>query len=517
MRDAADVPGTSSRTASGRSAVTIGAAPLALDDVVAIARDRAPVALADAARARLAAARAFVDREAHGAVAVYGLNSALGANTGRPLAAADLSAYQARAVRARAVGVGARYGRATVRAMLAARVAGMAAGGSGVSPAVVDALVALLNRGVHPCVPRHGSIGAADLPQLAHLALPLLGEGDAEVDGEVMDGAAALARAGLSAVVLGPKDGLALVSANAATIGRAALVLHDARTLFARWLETIALSFEGFRANVSVLDPRVIAARPAPGQADVAARLSSLVAGGTLTSATARRVQDPLSFRVVAPVHGAGAWMLGEAIRIVEIELNAAADSPLVAPDGALLSNGNFQMPALAVALDALAIAIAQMASLAAGRIQRFMSPVLTDLPLQLTRHGPAHSGFATLQKTTIALLADVRHRANPASLDFLPVSEGVEDHATMTLACIEKLAEALPRVRYLVAIERIVAAQAIDLRGLPPGELGPHGRALHSGIRAQVAMLDEDRPLGPDIERCAHAVCRLTTDDETA
>lgn len=513
MRGAADVPGTSSAS----PVVTIGAAPLVLDDVVAIARERAPVALADVARDRLAAARAAVLREARGPVAVYGVNSALGANTGQPLAAADLSAYQARAVRARAVAVGPRYGRATVRAMLAARIAGMAAGGSGVSPAVVDALVALLARGVHPCVPRHGSIGAADLPQLAHLALPLLGEGEAEIDGEVMSGAAALARAGLAPVALGPKDGLALVSANAATIGRAALVLHDARTLLARWLETVALSFEGFRANVSVLDPRVVAARPAPGQADVADRLSRLLAGGTLSLATARRVQDPLSFRVVAPVHGAGAWMLGEAIRIVEMELNAAADSPLVAGDGALLSNGNFQMPALAVALDALAIALAQMASLAAGRIQRFMSPALTGLPLQLTRHGPAHSGFATLQKTTVALLASVRHRANPASLDFLPVSEGVEDHATMTLACVEKLAEALERVRYLVAIERIVAAQAIDLRGLAAGELGPPSRALHASLRALVPVLDDDRPLGPDVERCAHAVCRLTTDDEPA
>jgi len=517
MRDAADVPGTSSVQASLPPVVTIGAAPLVLDDVVAIARDRAPVVLADAARERLAAARAAVEREARGPVTVYGLNSALGANTGQPVAPADLAAYQARAVRARAVAVGARYGRATVRAMLVARIAGMAAGGSGVSPTVVEALVALLERGVHPCVPRHGSIGAADLPQLAHLALPLLGEGDAEVDGEVMTGAAALARAGLVPIALGPKDGLALVSANAATIGRAALVLHDARTLLAHWLETVALSFEGFRANVSVLDPRVVAARPAPGQADVADRLSRLLAGGTLSVATARRVQDPLSFRVVAPVHGAGAWMLGEAIRIVEMELNAAADSPLVAGDGALLSNGNFQMPALAVALDALAIALAQMASLAAGRIQRFMSPALTDLPLQLTRHGPAHSGFATLQKTAVALVADIRHRANPASLDFLPVSEGVEDHATMTLACVEKVAEALERVRYLVAIERIVAAQAIDLRSLPPGDLGPHARALHSSIRTIVAVLDEDRPLGPDVERCARAVCRLTTDDETA
>jgi histidine ammonia-lyase len=508
-RDSSAAPATAS--------ITVGAAPLVLDDIVRIARERASVAFADAARARVEAARAFVLQQASGPTPVYGLNSALGANTGARLAAADLADYQRRAVRARAVGVGPRYGVPTVRAMLAARLAGMAAGGSGVSSAVVDGLLALLNRGVHPCVPRHGSIGAADLPQLAHLALPLIGEGEADFDGARLPGAEALARAGLQPVTLGPKDGLALVSANAATLGRAALALHDARTLAMHWIATVALSFEGFRANPSILDPRAIAARAAPGQAEVAADLRALLDEGTLTPATARRVQDPLSFRVVAPVHGAGRWMLGEAIRILEMEINCAADSPLVAPDGALLSNGNFQMPALALALDALAIALAQMASLAAGRVLRFMSPALTDLPLQLTLRGPAHSGFATLQKTTVALLADIRHRANPASLDFLPVSESVEDHATMTLATVEKLMETLDRVRYLIAIEQVVAAQAIDLRGLRGTDLGRGARALHRAIRAEVTILDEDRPLGPDIERRARSICALTADDERA
>jgi len=157
------------------------------------------------------------------------------------------------------------------------------------------------------------------------------------------------------------------------------------------------------------------------------------------------------------------------------------------------------------------------MASLAAGRVLRFMNPALTDLPLQLTRHGPAHSGFATVQKTTVALLADIRHRASPASLDFLPVSESVEDHATMTLATVEKLVEALDRARYLLAIEQAVAAQAIDLRGLAPDQLGRGARALHGAVRADLPMLDDDRPLGPDLERRARNVCRLTADDERA
>jgi hypothetical protein len=263
-----------------------------------------------------------------------------------------------------------------------------------------------------------------------------------------------------------------------------------------------------------VLDPRVIAARAAPGQADVASRLSSLLAGGTLDVATARRVQDPLSFRVVAPVHGAGAWMLGEAIRIVEIELNSAADSPLVAADGALLSNGNFQMPALAVALDALAIALTQMASLAAGRIQRFMSPGLTDLPLQLTRHGPAHSGFATLQKTTVALLADIRHRANPASLDFLPVlgrrrGPRDDDRSPASRSSPKALAaRALPdrdRAHRRRPGDRPARAAARRPR---PRTRAPFIRPSARASRCSTRTV----PLGPDVERCAHA--RLPPDD---
>ena len=483
-----------------------GEVPTSVADVVAVARGGAQIALAPPVFARIAAARDVVLRLADGDQPLYGVNSALGANTGQRLGAADLAEYQRRAILARAVGVGAPYDRASVRAMLMARIAGMAAGGSGVSQHVLDALVAMVNRGVHPVVPRLGSIGVADLPQLSHLALPLIDAGEAEVDGETLPGGEALRRAGIAPVALGPKDGLALISANAATIGRAALVVDDALQLAAGWRAAIALSLEGFRANLSPLDERAVGARPAPGQVEAAAQLRALLAGSALFSpGTARRVQDPLSFRVVAQVHGAGHWMLDEARKLTELELNSAADSPLViAEERAMLSNGNFHTGALALAVDALALAAAQMASLAAGRIQRFMTPSLTDLPLQLTRHGPAHSGFATIQKTVTSLLNETRRLANPASLDFLPVSEAIEDHAPMTLGAVDKLAQQLARVRYLVAIESIVAAQAVDLRGVAPASLGAGARDLYEAVRAVVAVLDEDRPLGPDIERVA-------------
>ena len=246
--------------------VTLGAARITLDDLVAVARDGASVALAPEVAPRLAAARAVVERLAHAGAPIYGVNSALGANVGEPIAVADLESFQASAIRARAVGVGAPYDAASVRAMLFARAASLAVGGTGVSPGVVAALVALLNARVHPRVPRHGSIGVADLPQLSHLALPLIGEGEAEVAGTVMSGADALASAGLAPLRLGARDALALISANSASVGRAALVLRDACALLEQWNAAVALSYEGFRANLSPLDARVIAARPAPGQ-----------------------------------------------------------------------------------------------------------------------------------------------------------------------------------------------------------------------------------------------------------
>ncbi|HEU5297643.1 MAG TPA: aromatic amino acid ammonia-lyase [Burkholderiaceae bacterium] len=482
--------------------IVLDDAPLSIADLVRVARDAVPVQVAESVRERLGAARRVVDALAQLDQPIYGLNTALGANTGQPLAADDLADYQRRAVRARAVGVGPAYDRASVRAMLFARAASLRVGGSGASPAVLDALVALLNRGVYPLVPRWGSISVADLPQLSHLALPLMGEGQAEVDGEVMSGAQALQRAGLQPLALAAKDGLALVSANAATIGRAALVLDELHTLLSQWLSVVALSYEGFRANLSPLDPRAIDARLAPGQANVARALRERLDGSALWRPGApRRVQDPISLRCVAQVHGAAHWMLDAGVAQVECELNSAADSPLVV-DGAMLSNGNFHVPALALAMDALAIALAQVTLTAVERAIKFMSPAFTDLPLQLTRHGPAQSGFATSQKTLTALANEVRLRANPASVDFLPVSERVEDHATMALAGIEKLAEAIERARYVAAIEWVIAAQAVDLRGLVIDGVGRGAQAMQRALRAHVAVLDDDRPLGPDFER---------------
>jgi histidine ammonia-lyase len=484
-------------------------AGVTIADVVLVARGHARVALAPDARMRISTARAVVERLAQSGTPIYGVNLALGANTGKPIPADDLSAYQERAVAGRAVGVGPRFPTEVVRAMLFARTASMAVGGSGVSPAVLDALLAMLNADVHPVVPTLGSIGAADLAPLAHLVLPLTGRGCAEYGGETLPGDLALARARLAPVRLAAKDGLALISANAASVGHGALVLRDCADALDALNIAAALSLEGFRANLSPLDPRVQAARPAPGQREIAARMATLLADAQLWQAgAARRVQDPVSLRCVSQVHGAARDALDAARDHVELELNCAADSPLVLTEwGEMLSTGNFHVPGLAIAFDTLGLALAHTAMLCVQRCQKLLSPALSGLPLHLTRHGPEHSGFAAVQKTLVALYSAIRHLAHPASLDGVPVSEMVEDHAPMALRTVAKTGEIVEHLRLLAAAELLVAAQAVDLRELPPAALGAGTRAARSAVRAIVPMLDHDRPLGPDIESIERAI----------
>ena len=483
--------------------ITVRGHGVTLADVEVVARSAAQVVLSDEARRRVAAARAVVERLARSGESLYGVTTALGANTGAAIHSDDRAAYQKRAVQARAVAVGPPFATDVVRAILFARICGMAAGGSGVSPGLLDAMLAMLNARVHPVVPSKGSIGAADLAPLSHLALPLLGEGRAEYQGAVLDGVEALARAGLKPVALAAKDGLALIGSNAATVGHAALVLVDCARALDQLNVAAALSFEGFRANLSPLDPRVHAARPARGQTFIAGRMRALLDGSALNQpGAARRVQDPISLRCVTQVHGAAISALWSARDAVELELNSATESPLVLTDTAeMLSNGNFHTAELAIGFEALGLGLAHAASLCVQRCQRLYSPATSDLPLQLTRRGPEHSGFATIQKTLAALYSEMRHLALPATLDSLPVSEAAEDHASMAPSVVAKTQDMIPALRCLAAIELLTAAQAIDLRGLEHDALGAGTRAAYSAVRDAVPFLDEDRPLGPDLE----------------
>jgi histidine ammonia-lyase len=369
-----------------------------------------------------------------------------------------------------------------VRALLTARAAGLAVGGSGVSPAAAEALVALLAE-APPVVPSLGSVGMSDLTVVAHAVAPLLDR-----------------------VALRGKDGLALISGNALATGRGALVVHDARVLLG-WVDAAAaLALEAFAGNLAPLDPRAQAARPAAGQAAAAARLRALLDGSTLAGAGVARLQDPVSFRCLAPVHGAASAALEAAAAAVETELNGAGDNPLVlADDDEVLHVGNFHAAGLTLAFDALGLALHGVASLAAGRVAHLLDARASGLPRGLTPLGADRAGLFPLAKTVAGLVATTRQLAAPTTLEATALSEGVEDHGSFAPLAVDRVADLLDRLRYVAACELVVAAQGHDLRGGgPERRLGEGTARAYATVRALVPALEDDRPLGPEVEALA-------------
>ena len=490
---------------------------LRIDGLARIAHERGNVSLATEARERVEAARAVVERAAAGDEPIYGLNTGLGGNLKYRLAPEEITAFQVQFVVGRAIGVGDPLPRATVRAAMLARANAMALGGAGVSPSVLDLLIALINRDVTPVVPRWGSIGAGDLGLLAHIALVIIGRGFAEHGSEVLPGAEALRAAGLSPATLGPKDGLALCNGNALSSAVAGLALHSARRVMRQSEEAAALSFEGYAANPTIFDHRLAAARPGAGQVAAAERFRALLAGSSLYDVgAARSIQDALSFRCLSQVHGAAHDALERAVSACELELNAAADNPLVlAADGEMLSTGNFHLMALSLAGDALAMALSSVAAMTVGRIVKLMQAEMTQLPRFLSPVGGASAGLVSMQKTAVALYGEIRRHANPAGLDQFAVSETVEDHSAQTPLVYAKLADQVQALERLVALEMLVAAQAVDLR--KPARLGAASAPLHAVIRAAVPPLTDDREGGADVEKIVTVMRAMASDPSSS
>jgi histidine ammonia-lyase len=488
--------------------ITLTGTSLSPELVRSIARDGAAVRVAEDVAVRIAAAHEVVLRAVRSGTPVYGVTTGLGSRVTEPVEDGGAE-FSLRTIRGRATAVGEPLSVELTRATLAVRCNGICAGGSGASPAVAQLLAGMLNEGVHPVIPRSGSVGAADLCLMAHVGLAMIGEGEAEFSGVRMGAAQALSAAGLLALSPGPKDGLAICSASSVSVGTAALALADARALLDCAQISAALAMEGFRAALTPLDPRVVRARPQPGQEWSATGLRALLAGGSLTEPGAsRRLQDPLSFRCASQLHGSLHAALELLADAVEPELNGAADNPLVlTDDDEIISTGNFQVPALALALDAVAIGIAQVASAIAQRQSRLKTTRLSGLPRSLVRQDdgdPTLTGLAALTKTAEALVLEIRHRATPLAIHSIASSE-VEDDSTGAAQAALRLTEQLTRLRLLVAAELMVAAQATELAA--PARLGAGTAEALRCVREVVTAVTEDRALGPDVERIASTV----------
>jgi histidine ammonia-lyase len=482
---------------------------LTIEQVARVAWDRIPVSVSPDAVETMRTARAVVDALAQLDEPVYGVTTNLGALKDRRLSDEEQSQFQRHVLLSHATGVGPELKADVVRAVILARLNGMARGGAGVSSEVFDALLAMLNAGVHPIVPGVGSIGMSDLPQLAHLSLPLVGEGEVEFNDSRLPGGEGMAAAGIALPHLGPKDGLALVSANSVSVGYGALVVSRSRDLIATADLAAALSLEALGGHTSPLDQLVEQARRFSGQLVSARQMRALLEGSSLWTLPATLgVQDPISFRSAAQVHGAVLDAYDAVRSTLETELNSTGDNPMVLVERkAIVSDGNFHPAGLSIAFDTLAIALAQLSSMAANRIVRLMDPHFSHLPAYLAPQPDRNVGLGVVQKTATALSALVRQGANPASLDYVPVAGSIEDHATMALQGVAKADRCIDAALDLFAIELLVAAQGWDLR--EAATLGIGTQAVYDTIRERVPLMATDRLVAADI-----ATVRALLDD---
>jgi len=483
---------------------------LTLDRIVAIADDFVEVGLAPDAARRVAAARDVVARKARGDEAVYGINTGFGALAETAIPRAALGALQLNLLRSHAAGVGEPLPVPIVRATMALRANVLAKGFSGIRRETLDALIAMLNRRVHPVVPSRGSVGASgDLAPLAHLALVIIGEGAAAVGrGPIVSGAEALRAAGLEPITLEAKEGLALINGTQPSTAAAALAVSGALRLARAADIAAALSIDGLRGSIRPFDSRIHDARPHPGQRAAASNILALLAGSGINASHEHcgRVQDAYSLRCAAQVHGAARDAIQYALQTIAIEANAATDNPMVFADGdEIVSGGNFHGAPVALASDALVLALAQLATISERRCDRLVNPALSGLPAFLTPESGLQSGYMIAQVTAAALTSEIKTLAHPASVDTIPTSANREDHVSMSMGAALKAVRALEIARLVVAVEILCACQAIDLLA-PIATSAPLAR-VHRRVRSVVPRLADDRPPSPDITAIAELI----------
>jgi len=468
-----------------------------------LAPGTAPVALAEGGRPAVEAGRATIEGLLAGGRAVYGVNTGFGKLASTRIAADKLADLQRNLILSHAVGTGPMLEDRVARLAIALKLGGLAQGYSGVRPSLVEAIAALDEAGIVPCVPAQGSVGASgDLAPLAHIGAALLGVGEVRIGGQARPADAALAAAGLAPVALQAKEGLAVLNGTQVSTALALDALFRAERVFASALVTGALTTDTALGSDTPFDPRIAAVRRQPGQIDVARRYRDLLAGSALRAShlDCDRVQDPYCLRCQPQVMGACLDTLTRAGAALVAEANAVSDNPLVFPEtGEVLSGGNFHAEPVAQAADAMAVAIAEIGALAERRIAMLIDSSFSELPAFLTREPGLNSGFMIAHVAAASLASELKSMAHPASVDSLPTSANQEDHVSMATFAARRLGPMIDNVERIVAIEALAAAQALDLRR-PLTTSEPLERA-HAALRAIVPAWGEDRFFHPDIE----------------
>jgi len=498
---------------SGRGAeIRLTGQDLALEDLVSGARDFPDVSLSLSADAVAAVRRSrdFVESLLAGSGQIYGVTTGFGRLAEVVIPPDQREALQRNLVRSHSAGVGPPLAREEVRAIMILRANALARGHSGIRLAVLERLLDYLNRGIHPVVPEAGSVGASgDLAPLAHVALTLIGEGEVEHQGEIRSTEEVLSGLGWEPLALKEKEGLALINGTQATTGIGLLSLHRALVALESAEVAGAMTLEGLKGTPEAFRPEAQAVRPHPGQAETAARLRSLLRDSEIRESHRfddPRVQDSYSLRCMPQVHGAAREVAGYVRRILETEANSTTDNPLVLPDaGVVVSAGNFHAQVVSQALDFLAIALADLAAISERRIERLLNPDLSGLNPFLTPHPGLESGFMIAQVTATDLLAEMRVLAHPASVDSVTTSANQEDHISMGMAATRKLRRSVTCLEYVLGIELLCAAQALEY--LKPLRPGAGVEEAFRVIREHVSPLEGDRVLSGDMETLARLV----------
>ncbi|HYV04481.1 MAG TPA: histidine ammonia-lyase [Blastocatellia bacterium] len=490
---------------SNQKIIEIDGASLTLDQTAAVAGG-AEVALAGSARARIEQARQFVETILSRGEVVYGVNTGFGALSDVPIPQDKLRELQVNLVRSHSCGIGEQLSEPVVRAMMLQRANVLSKGYSGCRVLVVEALIKMLNAGVHPLIPSRGSVGASgDLAPLAHLAQVVIGEGEALYRGERVTGGEAMRLAGIEPIALEAKEGLALLNGTQAMTAVGGLALLAADRLANAVDITGAMSLEALKGTPSAFDHKIQAVRPHPGQMKSARRLRELIEASEIREshrdhAIDPRVQDAYSLRCMPQVHGAVRDALAHARGILEIEINSATDNPLIFADaGEILSGGNFHGEPLALALDYAAVAMADLGTISERRVERLVNPDLSGLPAFLARDPGMNSGMMIAQVAAVSLIAENNVLAHPASVTNLPTSANKEDHVSMGMTSALKFADVVRNVEMILAIELMCAAQGLEF--LKPLSPSPRLARVYARIRERVPAIERDIALSKYIE----------------
>ena len=493
--------------------IVIGTDNITLDDLIAIARRGFKIRLTRESEKRIFAARNLIEKWVKEEKTVYGVTTGFGALSDVNISQKDTRQLQVNILKSHAAGVGDFFDEESVRAMMALRIKDLARGHSGIRLTTVNRLADLLNQGVWPVVPEKGSVGASgDLAPLAHLSLVLLGQGEAFYQGKKMSGAEILEKLGMKPIDLEAAEGLALVNGTQVMTGLGALCVHDAIRLSKLTDVAAAMSLEVLMGSKTEFDSRIHQVRPHPGQAIAADNMDRIIRDSEIVSShkDCYRVQDAYTLRCSPQVHGASRDAINYAKTVVVTEMNSSTNNPLIFPEsGEFLLGGNFHGQPVALAMDFLAIAISELANISERRIERLVNPKLSGLPAFLTSDEGLNSGFMIAQYTAAALVSENKTLSHPASVDSIPTSANKEDHVSMGTIAARKCREVIKNSEYVIAIELLCAAQALDMfTNMKPGE---GTLAAYRAIRETISHLDEDRVISNDIE----AMVRRMKDDE--